>query len=47
MNLVTIDRVSKTYRLDSVRVSAIADVSLTLAAGRFIVLAGPSGSGKT
>ncbi|MPV59428.1 ABC transporter [Burkholderia sp. HI2761] len=47
MTLVRMEHLSRTYLLDSVRVTALADVSATLEAGRFIVLSGPSGSGKT
>ncbi|MGS0893198.1 ABC transporter ATP-binding protein [Burkholderia stagnalis] len=47
MSLVTVDGLSKTYLLDSVHVTGLADVSVTIDAGRFTVLSGPSGSGKT
>jgi len=47
MSLVNVEHLSKTYLLDSVRVTGLADVSATLEAGRFTVLSGPSGSGKT
>ena len=46
-DVITLDGVSKTYRLGHIRVPALADVTLTIAAGDFIALAGPSGSGKT
>jgi putative ABC transport system ATP-binding protein len=46
-DVITLDGVSKTYRLGRIRVRALADVTLTIASGDFIALAGPSGSGKT
>jgi putative ABC transport system ATP-binding protein len=46
-DVITLDGVSKTYRLGHIRVPALADITLTIAAGDFIALAGPSGSGKT
>ena len=39
--------VSKTFRQGTITVDAISDVSVSIAAGEFVVLAGPSGSGKT
>lgn len=39
--------VSKNYRQGAVTVQAVADVTLKVAQGDFVVLAGPSGSGKT
>jgi putative ABC transport system ATP-binding protein len=47
MPLITLANVCKTYRHGSLAVPALTDVSLTVAAGEFTVLAGPSGSGKT
>src|SRR5712691_11861534 len=46
-DVITLDGVSKTYRLGRIRVRALADVNLTITRGDFIALAGPSGSGKT
>ena len=46
-NAVSIERVHKSYLLDSVRVTGLADVSLQIAPHLFTVLSGPSGSGKT
>ncbi|NML34171.1 ABC transporter ATP-binding protein [Paraburkholderia antibiotica] len=46
-NAVSIERVQKSYLLDSVRVTGLADVSVRIAPNRFTVLSGASGSGKT
>ncbi len=47
MPLVQISKVSRTYQINSIRVTALKNVDLTVAAGEFLALAGPSGSGKT
>ncbi|AOK31164.1 ABC transporter [Burkholderia singularis] len=47
MTIVTVENVSKTYLLDSVKVTGLADVSVEIGANCFTVLSGPSGSGKT
>jgi putative ABC transport system ATP-binding protein len=47
MPLFDIREVSKTYRMGELEVHALRAVSLTLEAGRFVVLLGPSGSGKS
>ena len=44
---VAVDHVSKTYRLGKVDVTALDDVSFTVATAEFVAIAGPSGSGKT
>src|SRR5882672_4947545 len=44
---VAVDHVSKTYRLGKVGVTALDDVSFTVATAEFVAIAGPSGSGKT
>jgi len=38
---------SRTYLIGDVRVAALADVSLAVAAGRFVAVTGASGSGKS
>jgi len=45
--VVSVKDVSKTYRLGSQTVTALAEVSLAVGAGEFMAVAGPSGSGKT
>ncbi len=47
MPLIELKSVSKIYPLGSQQVIAVDDLSLTIEAGEFTVLAGPSGSGKT
>ena len=47
MSVVALQHVSKTYRIESVTVTAVADVSLDIRPDRFTVISGPSGSGKT
>jgi len=44
---VVIQNLNKTYQLDNVQVTGLADISIQIAANCFTVLSGPSGSGKT
>ena len=46
MAVVTLDEVSRRYRVGSDTVTALADVSLSVEAGEFTVVLGPSGRGK-
>jgi peptide/nickel transport system ATP-binding protein len=45
--VVTIDRVSVTYRTGTSTIQALRDASLTVHAGEIVGIAGPSGSGKS
>jgi len=45
--MIQLRAVSKEYRVGSVKVTALADVSFDIEKGEFTVLGGPSGSGKT
>ena len=45
--VLRLDHVSKTYGEGESSVEAVRDVSMDLAAGKFVFLMGPSGSGKT
>ncbi len=47
MNVVTLAGINRTYRLDSVSVPALCDVSVEVRENCFTVISGPSGSGKT
>ena len=46
-DIVTLDRVFKTYGQGDVTIHAVNDLSLCIARGEFAALCGPSGSGKT
>jgi putative ABC transport system ATP-binding protein len=45
--VITLDKVSKNYRIGEIMVQALVDVSLEAEQNEFLSIAGPSGSGKT
>jgi len=47
MALVSLEHVSRQYRLGGQTVTALRDISLDIAEGVFLAIAGPSGSGKS
>ena len=45
--MINLQHVSKTYTLGDEKVEALKDITLSIAAGEFVVIVGPSGSGKS
>ena len=45
--LISIDKVSKAYRRDSILIPVLDGIDLAIEKGEFLTLMGPSGSGKT
>jgi putative ABC transport system ATP-binding protein len=45
--VIELNDVGRVYRLDGLEVAALAEISLTVRTGEFVVVLGPSGSGKT
>ena len=45
--MISVDRVSKSYKRDSLEIPVLRDINLKVDAGEFVALMGPSGSGKT
>ena len=47
MSLITLENVSRIYRLGETSVTAVSGVNMTVAEGEFVAVWGPSGSGKS
>jgi len=47
MSLIDLKHISKTFKLDTVDVKAVVDVSLSVEKGEFVAIMGHSGSGKS
>ena len=45
--IISLDHVSRIYDMGRIAVTALSDVSLTVAEGEFLAIVGPSGSGKS
>ena len=46
-NVVTLEKVGKAYKTETVTVHALRDVTLKIRAGEYVAVMGPSGSGKS
>ncbi len=46
-SIIKIDQITKIYKMGTVRVTALQDVSLAAQPGEFLAIMGPSGSGKS
>lgn len=47
MSVVSVENVTKIYRLGKTQISALTDIQMEVAEGEFVCVVGPSGSGKT
>jgi len=45
--MISVEHLSKTYKLDKQEVRALCDVSFTIARNEYVAIMGPSGSGKS
>lgn len=47
MEIIKLENIKKVYKIDSVEVVAVEDVSISIKQGEFVSIMGPSGSGKS